>query len=66
MSKRNPIRIKFIGDVSFNNEYIPLLEAGNNPFSEVESQLCDADLVVGNLECLCEGTGQNKKKIPPN
>jgi hypothetical protein len=64
MSKRNPIRIKFIGDVSFNNEYIPLLEAGNNPFSEVESQLCDTDLVVGNLECLCEGTGQNKKKIP--
>lgn len=64
MSKRNPIRIKFIGDVSFNNDYIPLLEAGNNPFSEVEAQLRDADLVVGNLECLCEGTGQNEKKVP--
>ncbi len=64
MEGRQPIRIKFIGDVSFNNDYIPLLESGENPFSELKPILSDADLVVGNLECLAAGSAQNEAKIP--
>ena len=43
MADRKSIRIKFVGDVSFNNDYIPLLEAGNNPFKAIEPILNDAD-----------------------
>lgn len=64
MKERKPIRIKFIGDVSFNHRYVALLESGQNPFEAVEPLLQDADLVVGNLECLAQGTAQNKHKIP--
>lgn len=64
MASTQPIRIKFIGDVAFNNRYIQLLESGENPFEAVAPILQDADLVVGNLECLAEGTAQNEKKIP--
>ncbi len=64
MASSNSVRIKFIGDVSFNDRYIPLLESGANPFSAVSSLLYDADLVVGNLECLAEGKAQNEAKIP--
>ena len=64
MASRQPIRIKFIGDVSFNNNYIRLLESGGKPFKAMSSVLGDADLVVGNLECLAEGTAQNEAKIP--
>lgn len=64
MASRPPIRIKFIGDVSFNNNYIPLLESGGKPFEAMKSVLKDADLVVGNLECLAEGIAQNVKKVP--
>lgn len=64
MAGKQPIRIKFIGDVSFNNDYIPLLESGENPFKAVSPLLENADLVVGNLECLAEGIGQNEAKVP--
>jgi hypothetical protein len=64
MAGTQPIRIRFIGDVSFNDRYIPLLESGENPFSAIAPLLQDADLVVGNLECLAEGTAQNEAKIP--
>jgi len=64
MAGSQPIRIKFIGDVAFNNRYVSALESGENPFETVSPILHDADLVVGNLECLAEGTSQNQKKVP--
>ena len=64
MKERKPIRIKFIGDVSFNDRYISLLESDVNPFEAVLPLLQDADLVVGNLECGAKGTGENLKKRP--
>ena len=64
MQAKKPIRIKFIGDVSFNDRYLPLLESGENPFEAVLPLLQDADLIVGNLECLAEGAAQNEKKVP--
>lgn len=64
MKDRKPIRIKFIGDVSFNDQYISLLESGTNPFEAVLPLLQDADFVVGNLECGVKGTGENLNKRP--
>ncbi|MGB0918204.1 MAG: CapA family protein [Flavobacteriales bacterium] len=64
MQDRKPLRIRFVGDVSFNDRYIDLLESGENPFSEVSELLSDADLTVGNLECLAAGSVQNEKKVP--
>ncbi|HAP69906.1 MAG TPA: hypothetical protein DCR04_09320 [Flavobacteriales bacterium] len=64
MQEKKSIRIRFIGDVSFNDRYIPLLESGDNPFQVVLPLLQNADLVVGNLECLAKGTAQNERKVP--
>lgn len=64
MAARKPIRIRFVGDISFNNRYIDSLESGAEPFKQISPILEDADLVVGNLECLAEGTAQNEKKVP--
>lgn len=64
MQSKKPLRITFIGDVSFNDRYIPLLEAGDDPFQHIFPLLQDADLVVGNLECALKGTGENLNKRP--
>lgn len=64
MAARKPIRIRFVGDISFNNRYIDSLESGAEPFKQLLPILEDADVVVGNLECLAEGTAQNEKKVP--
>jgi 2',3'-cyclic-nucleotide 2'-phosphodiesterase (5'-nucleotidase family) len=64
MLGKKSIRIKFIGDVSFNDRYIDLLEADQNPFEAISPLLQGADLVVGNLECLAEGIAQNERKVP--
>ena len=64
MQGKKSIRIKFIGDVSFNDRYIELLESGGNSFEAIYPLLQDTDLVVGNLECLAEGTAQNEAKVP--
>ena len=64
MRAKKPIRIKFIGDVSFNDRYILLLESGQYPFEAVLPLLQDADFVVGNLECGAKGAGENLNKRP--
>ncbi len=64
MAARKPVRIRFVGDISFNGRYINLLESGDNPFDAISPVLKDADLAVGNLECLAEGSAENEKKVP--
>ena len=64
MAARKPIRIRFVGDISFNNRYVDLLESGAKPFKAISPLLQDADLTVGNLECLAEGTSKNGQKVP--
>lgn len=64
MSARKPIRIRFVGDISFNNRYVELLESGAKPFDAISPVLKDADLTVGNLECLAAGGAENEKKVP--
>jgi poly-gamma-glutamate synthesis protein (capsule biosynthesis protein) len=64
MAIRTPIQIKFIGDISFNDAYIGALKDDLDLFAEVGPVLKNADLVVGNLECLAYGSAQNLKKVP--
>ena len=60
-----PVTIAFLGDISLNDDYRVLYEKGLNPFEAVESVFNDCDLVVGNLECLLQGTnGENLLKKP--
>lgn len=58
------MRIRFVGDISFNNRYIDSLESGAEPFKQIAPVLQDADLAVGNLECLTEGSAENETKVP--
>jgi len=64
MASKHSLRIRFLGDISFNDAYIDILEAGQDPFCEVKPLLKDADFVVGNLECLAKGKAQNLLKKP--
>lgn len=64
MHTRKPIRIRFVGDISFNDRYIEELENGGNPFVAIQPVLEDSDLSVGNLECLAKGSAQNENKVP--
>lgn len=59
------IKINFVGDISLNNGYQQLAQVGENPFRQIEPLLTDADLNIGNLECLCSLEGQeNYLKVP--
>ena len=49
------VRIAFLGDVSLNDEYRDLVRARSDLFSDVRPVLDSHDLVVGNLEAVCEG-----------
>jgi len=59
------MKIAFVGDISFNDDYIKLYNQKINPFSPIEPILNKFDFVVGNLECLVEGKdGENELKKP--
>ncbi len=59
------MRIAFLGDISFNDEYTRLYARGENPFAGISERLAACDLVIGNLECLLEGKdGVNERKKP--
>ncbi|GGK60662.1 MULTISPECIES: CapA family protein [Flavobacteriaceae] len=58
------MKISFVGDISFNDEYIDLYSKEINPFEGL-SFLNESDFVVGNLECLVKGSeGENTLKEP--
>ncbi len=58
------MKISFIGDISLNNRYNLLYNQRKKPFSNVSKVLLESDHVVGNLECLSEGTKENILKRP--
>ena len=66
MAARKPIRIRFVGDISFNNRYIDLLESGQEPFeADFAPVLKDADLDRrATWNALAEGSAENEKKVP--
>ena len=64
MVKNNSIKLAFLGDISLNDAYVDMAEKGENPFTSIASAVSKADLVIGNLECLLAGEGENTLKKP--
>ncbi len=59
------VKLSFIGDIAFNDDYIHLKNKGINPFVHISPLLTDSDLVIGNLECTLKGDeGENLLKKP--
>lgn len=58
------VRIVFMGDVAFSDEYCTYIEQGGEPFRAIATLFDGADLVVGNLECQARGTRFNTLKVP--
>lgn len=58
------MRISFVGDISLNNRYSILYDENKKPFNNISEILSRSDYVVGNLECLSEGTKENILKRP--
>lgn len=64
MAPEGQIKLTFLGDISLNDAYRDLVSTGAEPFKNVTGTLNGSDLVVGNLECLLEGDGENTLKSP--
>jgi poly-gamma-glutamate synthesis protein (capsule biosynthesis protein) len=65
MNEKQSIILRFLGDIALNDNYIQHYNAGDNPFEHIAKRLQNTDLVVGNLEVLCNGTqGFNALKKP--
>lgn len=59
------VRISFIGDISFSDQYIELYTNDIDPFKSVRDELENSDIVIGNLECIAEGKeGENTLRMP--
>ncbi|RAP27568.1 hypothetical protein DID74_00245 [Candidatus Marinamargulisbacteria bacterium SCGC AG-333-B06] len=58
------IKLLFLGDISFNDQYEQLLTE-QNTFNAISKLTTKSDYVIGNLECFCEShTGENTLKVP--
>lgn len=55
------MKLVFLGDISLNGNYIQKNIENNNPFFV---DFSDSDYVVGNIECLAKGDGENLLKNP--
>ena len=55
------MKLVFLGDISLNGNYIQKNIENNNPFFV---DFSDSDYVVGNIECLAKGDGENLLKKP--
>jgi hypothetical protein len=59
------VSIAFLGDVSFNDDYIRFFQKGMNPFETIQPIFESKDFVIGNLECIVRGdSGENLLKKP--
>lgn len=50
----NEVTLTFLGDISLNDNYRKLAQEKINPFSDVIPLLQKSDLVIGNLEAICD------------
>lgn len=64
MVTERQIKLSFLGDISLNDAYRELVRNGVEPFKNVAGMVSESDLVIGNLECLLEGDGENTLKSP--
>ena len=59
------LSVSFIGDISFNGQYIELYKQSLDPFENLKFWLYSRNHVIGNLECLAKGDrGENLLKKP--
>ncbi len=59
------MKIAFLGDIALNDDYNILYHEDKKPFKEIGKFLSQHQYVVGNLECLSEGSyGENLLKKP--
>jgi hypothetical protein len=58
------VNISFIGDIGLNDNYIKLSDRKVSPFTSLIPFLAGNDLLVGNLECMLKGRGENYLKKP--
>ncbi len=64
MAPEGQIKLTFLGDISLNDAYRDMVRSGGEPFKNVGGMVNESDLVIGNLECLLEGDGENTLKSP--
>lgn len=58
-----PVSLLFAGDIVLVGQPGKLIAAGHDPFAGVADILKDADIRVGNLECVVATTGEPEDKI---
>ena len=56
------IRMVFVGDVMLADGPGRLIRSGQDPFRHVAAALKDADITIGNLECVIASTGKPETK----
>jgi poly-gamma-glutamate synthesis protein (capsule biosynthesis protein) len=56
------IRMVFVGDVMLSDGPGRLIRSGQDPFHHVAAALKDADITIGNLECVIASTGKPETK----
>jgi poly-gamma-glutamate capsule biosynthesis protein CapA/YwtB (metallophosphatase superfamily) len=61
---KSMVNISFIGDIGLNDHYINLTDCRINPFAALDPFLKNTHLLVGNLECVLKGNGENYHKKP--
>ena len=65
MKSKQSVSISFLGDISFNDDYIKFYKEGINPFENIQPILESNDFNIGNLECMAKGEkGENLLKKP--
>lgn len=62
LAQDNDIRMVFVGDVMLADGPGRLIRSGQDPFRHVAVALQDADLTIGNLECVIASTGKPETK----
>jgi formylglycine-generating enzyme required for sulfatase activity len=60
--KDRPIRLLFVGDIMLDNGPGHAIASGTDPFEHCSQFLLDADVTIGNLECVLGRGGQQVNK----
>lgn len=63
LAQAEPVSLVFAGDIVLVGQPGKLIEQGHDPFQGVSSILRDADIRLGNLECVVATTGTPEDKI---
>ena len=62
LAQGSDIRVVFVGDVMLADGPGRLIRSGKDPFRHVAAALKDADIAIGNLECVIASTGKPEPK----